>query len=155
MPRQQVGCSKPRYRNTVELAVQGETRWRARMLAFAVAFLLALSMCGIGVIPTKMAYAVDAESGYQPTTRAASLTSKAKISPKISKKTVKLKYGKSTTIKVSGNAGKKIVWKSSNKKVLAVNKTTGDITAKKPGTAVITVTAGSKKKAKIRITVTK
>ena len=46
-------------------------------------------------------------------------------------------------------------WKSSNKKVLAVNKTTGEITAKKPGTAVITVTAGSKKKAKIRITVTK
>ena len=45
-------------------------------------------------------------------------------------------------------------WKSSNKKVLAVNKTTGVITAKKPGTAVITVTAGSKKKAKIRITVT-
>ena len=49
----------------------------------------------------------------------------------------------------------KATWKSSNKKVLAVNRTTGDITAKKPGTAVITVTAGSKKKAKIRIRVTK
>ena len=148
MPRQQVGCSKPRYRNTVELAVQGETRWRARMLAFAVAFLLALSMCGIGVIPTKMAYAVDAESGYQPTTRAASLTSKAKISPKISKKTVKLKYGKSTTIKVSGNAGKKIVWKSSNKKIVTV-KATGPakakVVARGSGKATITAKVGKKK----------
>ena len=49
----------------------------------------------------------------------------------------------------------KAKWKSSNKKVLSVNKTTGEITAKKAGTATITVTAGSKKKARIKITVTK
>ena len=46
-------------------------------------------------------------------------------------------------------------WTSSNKKVLAVNKTTGEITARKPGTATVTVTAGSKKKAKIKIKVIK
>ena len=42
-----------------------------------------------------------------------------------------------------------------NKKVLTINKTTGEIIAKKPGTATITVTAGSKKKAKIKIRVIK
>ena len=49
----------------------------------------------------------------------------------------------------------KAKWTSSNKKVLSVNKTTGEITAKKAGTATITVTAGSKKKARIKITVVK
>lgn len=46
-------------------------------------------------------------------------------------------------------------WKSSNGKVISVNKRTGRITAKKPGSSIITVTSGSKKKSRIRINVVK
>ena len=72
----------------------------------------------------------------------------------------KLKVGKSQTLKVkfkpSNTTIKKLKWKSSNKKVLTVNKN-GKITAKKPGTATITATTtdGSKKSVKIKIKVVK
>ena len=46
-------------------------------------------------------------------------------------------------------------WSSSNSRVLSVNRITGEVTAKKPGSAVITVTAGSKKKAKVKFKVSK
>ena len=80
--------------------------------------------------------------------------------------TTTLKVGEKLTLTASATIARpvdpskptvdpKATWKSSNKKVLTINKTTGEIIARKPGTATITVTAGSKKKAKIKITVTK
>ena len=72
----------------------------------------------------------------------------------------KLKVGKSKTLKIKftpSNASiKKLTWKSSNTKVLTVNKN-GKITAKKPGTAKITATTkdGSKKKVTVKIKVIK
>lgn len=62
--------------------------------------------------------------------------------PAISKKSVSLYVGKSTTLKVKNSKGK-IKWKSSNHKVAAVNKS-GKITAKKAGTATITATVNKK-----------
>lgn len=55
----------------------------------------------------------------------------------LSKKSIKLKEGKTANIKLI-NAGKKLNWKSSDKKVATVTKT-GKITAKSAGKAVISV----------------
>ena len=71
------------------------------------------------------------------------MTVLAASKPKISKKSVKLTYGQSVALKVSGTKGK-IRWKSSNKKVAAVNGS-GVVTAKGVGRATITAKAGSKK----------
>lgn len=76
------------------------------------------------------------------------------------KKTIKLTKGKKatikTTVKVSPNkaANKKVTYKTSNKKVATVS-SKGIITAKKKGTAKITVVSkkNSKKKATIKVTV--
>lgn len=71
------------------------------------------------------------------------MTVLAASKPKISKKSAKLTYGQSVTLKVSGTRGR-IRWKSSNKKVAAVNGS-GVVTAKGVGRATITAKAGSKK----------
>lgn len=62
-------------------------------------------------------------------------------------KTVKLKY----EIHPSDVTDKKIVWKSSNEKIIEIKD--GTITAKKIGTATITATASNNVKAKCKITV--
>ena len=46
-----------------------------------------------------------------------------------------------------------VTFKSSNKKVVVVNKSTGKLRAKAKGKAVITVTTGSRKTAKLKVTV--
>lgn len=72
----------------------------------------------------------------------------------VPKKTVKLAKGVSYTIKVTRSpitANDKLTFSSSNKKVAAVS-SKGKITAKKKGTAKITVKSGSKK-ATIKVTV--
>ena len=77
--------------------------------------------------------------------------------PALSKKTVTLKKGKTTTIKLK-NARKKVVWKSSNSKVVKVVKKKGKyrstVTIKglKKGKATITAKCG-KKTYKCRVTV--
>ena len=69
--------------------------------------------------------------------------------PALSKKTVTLKKGKTTTIKLK-NARKKVVWKSSNSKVVKVVKKKGKyrstVTIKglKKGKATITAKCGKK-----------
>ena len=46
-----------------------------------------------------------------------------------------------------------LTWKSSNTKIVAIDKSTGALTAKKPGKATITVTTRNKKTAKLKLTV--
>ncbi len=79
----------------------------------------------------------------------------------VTKKTIKLAKGKTTTLKVTvspSKAKKKVTYKTSNKKVATVN-SKGKITAKKEGTAKITVTAlgknGKKKTSYVKVKVTK
>ena len=44
-----------------------------------------------------------------------------------------------------------VTWKSSDSKIIAVNKTTGEVTVKKTGTVTITATTSNKKTAKIKL----
>ncbi len=71
-------------------------------------------------------------------------------------KTVTLKVGQ--TLKLGAalqptNARTTLTWKSSKKKVASVNKTTGEVTAKKKGKTKITVTTKNNKKATITVKV--
>lgn len=80
---------------------------------------------------------------------------KAPKSIKFSKNQVRLKKGKSTKLKVKlskGAASYQVTYSSNKKSVAAVTKA-GKVTAKKKGTAVITVKTYNKKKAKIKIVV--
>lgn len=70
---------------------------------------------------------------------------------KLNKASVTLYKGKSTVLKASGTKGR-IIWKSSNSRVAAVNQS-GKITAKKKGTAVITASLSNGKKAVCKVTV--
>ncbi len=73
----------------------------------------------------------------------------------LNKKTVTLKKGKTFQIAVTlpkGTVCSKFTYKSNKSKIAAVSKT-GKVTAKKKGTAKITVTAANNKKAKATITV--
>lgn len=87
-----------------------------------------------------------------------SITVSAKVpanSIKLNKTKVTLKKKKSFKIKTTlapANTTDTLAYKTSNKKVATVSKT-GKITAKKKGKAVITVSASSGKKAKIKVTV--
>lgn len=69
----------------------------------------------------------------------------AAVSVKLNKSSIVLVKGKSYRLKVSGkNLPEKLKWSSSNKKAVTVD-STGKITAKAAGSAVITVKAGKKK----------
>lgn len=68
----------------------------------------------------------------------------AAAKPKISATSKKVVKGQSFTLKVKNASGKKISWKSSNKKVATVSKK-GKVTAKKAGSATITATVAGKK----------
>lgn len=67
-------------------------------------------------------------------------------SVKINKKKLTLSTGKTARLKIKGASGK-VTWKSSNKKVAAVNKK-GTVKAKKAGKAKITATLKIRKKTK-------
>ena len=70
-----------------------------------------------------------------------------KVTVTLNKKTATVYKGKTTTLKatVTGTAAAKVTFTSSNPKVAAVNKTTGKVTAKAKGTAVITAKCGDVK----------
>ena len=70
-----------------------------------------------------------------------------KVTVTLNKKTVTVYKGKTTTLKsnVTGADALKVTFTSSNPKVAAVNKTTGKVTAKAKGTAVITAKCGDVK----------
>ena len=71
--------------------------------------------------------------------------------PKLNKKKVSLKKGKTFKIKITGKNGKQ-TYKSSKKSVAKVSKK-GKITAKKKGKATITVTTNGGYKLKVKVTV--
>ena len=70
-----------------------------------------------------------------------------KVTVTLNKKTATVYKGKTTTLKatVTGADVPKVTFTSSNPKVAAVNKTTGKVTAKAKGSAVITVKCGDVK----------
>lgn len=117
-------------------------------LAAVVMLMLVFTLSGIAT--AKTAYAAN---DLQPSIKFASmqgssLTTEAAFAPKISKKQLSLVYGKATTLKVTGNNGKKVTWKSSNTKIVQVKAkgtSNAKLTAKKAGTATITATVGGKK----------
>lgn len=77
---------------------------------------------------------------------------------KLNKKKVKIYEGKTFTLKASpkkkGNYIKKVVWKSSNKKIATVDNT-GVVTTKKPGKCTITAKVPGGKKVKCKVIVKK
>ncbi|WP_026523463.1 MULTISPECIES: Ig-like domain-containing protein [unclassified Butyrivibrio] len=75
---------------------------------------------------------------------------KASAAPKLNKKQVELKIGKTCKLKVKGASGK-VKWSTSNKKIAKVSKN-GVITAKKAGKATIKAKVG-KKTLKCKVTV--
>lgn len=74
-------------------------------------------------------------------------------SPTLSKTSVKLDAGKSVRLKVKKAEGKKVTWKSSNKKIATVSKK-GLVKAKKAGKCTVTAKVG-KKALRCRVTVRK
>ena len=68
----------------------------------------------------------------------------AAAKPKLSATSKKVVKGQSFTLKVKNASGKKISWKSSNKRVATVSKK-GKVTTKKAGSATITATVAGKK----------
>lgn len=73
--------------------------------------------------------------------------------PTLSKTSVKLDSGKSVRLKVKKTAGKKVTWRSSNKKIATVSKK-GLVKAKKAGKCTVIAKVG-KKVLKCRVTVRK
>lgn len=78
------------------------------------------------------------------------MNTQAKTKIKLNKTKISLQRGKTYTLKVKGTK-KKVKW-SSNKKTIATVTRKGKVTAKKPGTAVITAKIGKKKyKCKVKV----
>lgn len=78
------------------------------------------------------------------------------VSVKFEKSALTMKKGTTTVAKVKlgpGGCTDTVTFKSSNKKVVIVNKSTGKLRAKAKGKAVITVKTGSGKTAKLKVTV--
>ncbi|MCM1500078.1 MAG: Ig-like domain-containing protein [Clostridium sp.] len=120
-----------------------------KYLAWLLAFALILSLGSIGS-------PIEAMAKSKSTAAVKSVSLKIG-NQKVTKKTYKMERGDKKKIKVSVSPkkGKKtITFSTSNKKVAAVNKN-GSVTAKKEGTAKITVTVRAKKTGKSSGTVKK
>ena len=100
---------------------------KALILAFSIIFAFAFTF-GESASASK-AYAFESgDMSLQAASLSAESLSTAKaFNPKISKKSLKLKYNKSTTLKVTGNNGKKVTWSSSNKKAVQVKSTGAEL----------------------------
>lgn len=80
----------------------------------------------------------------------------AKAKPKLNKKKITIKVGKTKKLKIKNLKGKKVKWKTSNKSVVKIKKTKKknvvQLKGKKAGTATVTAKIG-KKKYKCKVTV--
>lgn len=89
-------------------------------------------------------------------TAAPAMNADAKAKPKLNKKKITIKVGKTKKLKVKNLKGKKVKWKTSNKKVVKIKKTKKKtvvkLKGKKAGTATVTAKIG-KKKYKCKVTV--
>ena len=89
-------------------------------------------------------------------TAAPAMNADAKAKPKLNKKKITVKVGKTKKLKIKNLKGKKVKWKTSNKTVVKIKKTgkktVVKLKGKKAGTATITARIG-KKKYKCKVTV--
>lgn len=89
-------------------------------------------------------------------TAAPAMNADAKAKPKLNKKKITIKVGKTKKLKIKNLKGKKVKWKTSNKSVVKIKKTKKktvvQLKGKKAGTATITAKVG-KKKYKCKVTV--
>ena len=89
-------------------------------------------------------------------TAAPAMNADAKAKPKLNKKKITIKVGKTKKLKIKNLKGKKVKWKTSNKSVVKIKKTKKktvvQLKGKKAGTATITAKVG-KKKFKCKVTV--
>lgn len=89
-------------------------------------------------------------------TAAPAMNVDAKAKPKLNKKKITIKVGRTKKLKIKNLKGKKVKWKTSNKKVVKIKKTgkktVVKLKGKKAGTATITAKIG-KKKYKCKVTV--
>lgn len=119
----------------------GKKTMKNRVLTMVMAVVVAVSIL---IVPVQESYAAG---GKVKTVAVTNLPAKQ----------LTLKKGKSFTLKtkvtVSGKASKKVIYKTSNKKIATVS-VKGKITAKKKGTAKITIYSKADKKKKCTITVT-
>ena len=90
---------------------------------------------------------VDEATTHLNTAVEALVKADTKVTVTLNKKTATVYKGKTTTLKatVTGADASKVTFTSSNPKVAAVNKTTGKVTAKAKGSAVITAKCGDVK----------
>ena len=90
---------------------------------------------------------VDEATTHLNTAVEALVKADTKVTVTLNKKTATVYKGKTTTLKatVTGADASKVTFTSSNPKVATVNKTTGKVTAKAKGSAVITVKCGDVK----------
>ena len=89
-------------------------------------------------------------------TAAPAMNADAAAKPKLNKKKITIKVGKTKKLKIKNLKGKKVKWKTSNKSVVKIKKTgkktVVKLKGKKAGTATITAKVG-KKKFKCKVTV--
>lgn len=89
-------------------------------------------------------------------TAAPAMNADAKAKPKLNKKKITIKVGKTKKLKIKNLKGKKVKWKTSNKSVVKIKKTKKknvvQLKGKKAGTATVTAKIG-KKKYKCKVTV--
>lgn len=89
-------------------------------------------------------------------TAAPAMNADAKAKPKLNKKKITIKVGKTKKLKIKNLKGKKVKWKTSNKKVVKIKKTKKKtvvkLKGKKAGTVTVTAKIG-KKKYKCKVTV--
>ena len=82
-------------------------------------------------------------------TAAPAMNADAKAKPKLNKKKITVKVGKTKKLKIKNLKGKKVKWKTSNKKVVKIKKTDKStvvkLKGKKAGISTITAKIGNKK----------
>lgn len=122
----------------------------------SIGILFALTLAGSVCFGTVSASAAPAKTATVVTTQKdSSTTAKKKATIKLSKSKVSLERGHKITLKktIKNSDTKKVVWKSSNKKVATVNQN-GQVQAKKKGSCTITARiSGTSTVAKCKVSV--
>lgn len=121
-----------RFETKGENMMLGRTRSAITNSILALVLSAALACAGVALLPAilDICNATDAGKAYAAT-------------PKLSAKSKTMKVGSTFALKVKNAGKKKIVWRSSNKKVATVT-SKGKVKAKKVGTTTISAKVGSR-----------